>query len=93
LRLADLQAPAMDKLYFYVRRMDSLMELLKDKLNESEDKYEKQQGPNLETKMINYFLRSKEKSDLKNLITVMDKKEVRDVNDDDDSVESDEGPL
>lgn len=77
--------------------MDALMDLLKEKLNDMEDKYGKQQGPNLESKMINYFLRSKEKIDLKHLITITNKKEIDDVdkdeNDDDDSVESSDSLL
>lgn len=94
LRLADRQSPAMDELYYYVRRMDAIVELLKAQLNETEDKYEKQPGPNLETKIANYFLRSKEKTDLKPLFTVEDKNALKDVDDDDSSVESsDEGDL
>ena len=63
LRLCDRESPAMDQLYFYVRKMDGLLPTLKETLNVTEDKYNRQTGPNLYSKVINYFLRSKEKFD------------------------------
>lgn len=87
LRLADLQSPAMDQLYFYVRRTDALMDLLKEQLNQMEEKYIKQQAPNFLSKMMNYFLRSKEKIDFRSIISNVDKNLLKDI-DDDSSVES-----
>lgn len=62
----------MDQLYFYVRKMDAILSTLKTTLNQMEDKYTRQQGPNLETNIINYFLRSKDNLDLASLIVQKD---------------------
>lgn len=35
--------------------MDYIVSTLKSKLNEMEDKYENQSGPNLETNIMNFF--------------------------------------
>lgn len=82
LRLADRQTPAMDQLYFYVRKMDTLISYVKKSLNELDDQYSKQEGPNIETKIMNYFLRSKDNVDLK---AVLETSNIDD-DDDDDSV-------
>lgn len=91
LRLTDRESPAMDQLYFYVRKMDELVNTLKNTLNLAEDKYNRQPGPNLDSKIINYLLRSKDNEDLKKLITSYDEKDLQ--GEDDDSSIEDEGPL
>ena len=68
------------------------MELLKDKLNEMDDKYTKQQGANLDSKMINYFLRSKENIDFVSLLSNLDGGTVSD-DDDESSVSSEQDEL
>ena len=65
LRLADRETPAMGQLYFYVRKMDGILTSLKNALNQMEEKYTNQPGPNTGTKVaMNNFLRSKDKEDL-----------------------------
>ena len=85
LRLADRESPSMDLLYFYVRKMDGLSVTLKETLNLTEDKYNRQNGPNLESKIMNYFLRAKEKADTSNFLAMYD-----DVYDDSDEETSDD---
>ena len=80
LRLADKECPAMDQLYFYVRKMDTLVSTLKETLNQTEDKYSRQTGPNIESKLMNYFLRSKDKHDVKGFLS-----SNNDLDEDDDS--------
>ncbi len=88
MRLADRETPAMDQLYFYVRKMDKIVDTIKDVLNIAEDKYAKQPGPNIDSKIMNYFLRSKEKEDLQRLISYNEE----DLHSDDDDSD-DEGDL
>lgn len=66
LRLADTNKPNMDKLYFYVRRMDTCLE----KSKESLDKCEKEIRTTLhmthqevKTRMVNYFMNSTDSQD------------------------------
>jgi hypothetical protein len=88
--LADRESPSMDQLYFYVRKMDKLIVTLKETLNVTEDKYNRQVGPNLESKIMNYFLRSKEKVDTSNFLAMYD--DVYDDSDDKASDDEDEEP-
>ena len=76
----------MDQLYFYVRKMDNIVSTLKNKLNEMEDKYDNQSGPNLETNIMNFFLRSKDTMDLKEILETS----IDDDDDDDESVDGSE---
>jgi hypothetical protein len=69
--------------------MDQILTSLKNSLNHMEDKYVKQPGPNIDTKMINYFMRTKDKEDLQSLVSYDDINE--DSDDDDSSLE--EGNL
>ncbi len=85
LRLADRETPAMDQLYFYVRKMDKIVSTLKMTLNQMEEKYNKQNGPNIDTNIMNYFLRSKDNLDLKSVL-----EPILDLEEDDDSSISDE---
>jgi hypothetical protein len=88
LRLADRETPAMDQLYYYVRKMDRIVGTVKEILNLAEDKYSKQPGPNIESKMMNYFFRSREREDLQRLFSYNNE----DLHsDDDESIE--EGDL
>lgn len=89
LRLADRECPAMDQLYFYVRKTNIILTTLKNSLNQMDDKYDKQPGPNIYTKMLNYFLRTKENEDLQGLVNFV--KDDDDSDDDDES--SEEGDL
>jgi arsenate reductase-like glutaredoxin family protein len=62
LRVSDKRTPAMDQLYFYVRKMDESIGKIKEKLNELELEYDNIiEGQNFTTQMLNYFLRQKEK--------------------------------
>jgi len=68
LRLADRACPAMDQLYYYVRQMDDIVERLADVLNETEDRYDNYPGPNKGSKAMNYFMRSKDKNNIQELV-------------------------
>jgi hypothetical protein len=72
--------------------MDEIFSTLKTVLNQTEEKYNRQPGPNLDSKIINYFLRSKEKQDLNLLLTSYEDKDLQ-GEDDDSMIEEDEGPL
>jgi hypothetical protein len=69
--------------------MDAILSTLKNSLNLAEDKYTRQPGPNIESKMMNYFLRTKDKEDLAGLVAYDDK----DLNSDDEDDSSEEGDL
>lgn len=59
LRLADKAEAAMDKLYFYVRRMETCLQKSKEKLNEVEAHYgvsTSASGGNIIKNMAKYFL-------------------------------------
>lgn len=81
----------MDQLYFYVRKMDELISTLKDTLNQTEEKYSRQTGPNLDTKITNYFLHSKEKTDIQSFLKINDDNNGEDS--DNDSSVTEEGSL
>lgn len=81
LRLADLQSPAMDKLYYYVRKMDSVIASLKQSLNDLEARFNNQNGENYHSKIINYFVYSQDHS-----LTDILENEVNSDNTDDDDV-------
>jgi hypothetical protein len=57
LRLCDKRAPAMDQLYYFVRKMDGIITKIKDKLNYLENKYEECTGVTTSTKVVNCWLR------------------------------------
>ena len=92
LRLCDRESPAMDQPYFYVRKMDGLLPTLKETLNVTEDKYNRQTGPNLYSKVMNYFLRSKETFDTEILFATLDDHEY-DSDDDSSAGDDDENLL
>jgi hypothetical protein len=56
LRLADKKQPGMDRLYFYVRRMDEALKRSRELLDEIEQNYTDQPGTDCRTQMIQYFL-------------------------------------
>ncbi len=85
LRLCDLQSPAMDKLFYYVRKMDGIVASLKRTLNELEERFQNNIGNDYHSKMINYFVYGQEKSSLTNGVL---QNEDDDDNDDDISLES-----
>lgn len=58
LRLADQRDPAMDRLYFYTRRMDACLKQSKEELDKVEKQYEDRAGQDITTKMVRYFLDS-----------------------------------
>jgi hypothetical protein len=58
LRIADKSSPAMDKLYYYVRKMDEAMTVLTDKMDEIEERINVEGGQDIRTKMIRYYLSS-----------------------------------
>ena len=88
LRLADRETPAMDQLYLYVRKMDDLVSTLKSVVNQAEDRYAKQTGPNMDSKMMNYFIWANDKENLQSLINYNDICKYRSEEDDDDGDDS-----
>lgn len=56
LRLADRKKPAMDQLYFYVRRMNDTINRSKSLLDKMEEKYNECNGQDIATIMIQYYL-------------------------------------
>lgn len=84
LRLADEKKPGMDKLYFYVRRMEETIEKSKELLDEMDENYRDSNGNFSNNKMFQYFLQTKTISDYCN--EFKDKEDIKD--DDDSSVES-----
>ena len=85
LRLADLQRPAMDKLFFYVRKMDDVVSSLKQSLNDLEDRLKNHSGADYLSKMINYFVYSQDEESLAGIFA---QEEMEIESDDDVSVES-----
>lgn len=56
LRLADRQKPAMDLLYFFVRRMNMTLQRSKEILDAMETDYQSHGRLDVQTCMLNYFL-------------------------------------
>ena len=73
--------------------MDGILTSLKNALNQMEEKYTKQPGPNTGTRMMNYFLRSKEKEDLVLSLVTTDANEPDSDDDDDEDDDSSVGSL
>jgi hypothetical protein len=65
--------------------MDDVVATLKSVLNEADERLAKQADPNMESKMMNYFLRTKEKENLASLINYDDSDDDEDEKDDDGS--------
>lgn len=89
LRLADRQSPAMDLLYFYVRKMDGIVERLKESLNTIEDRFNSEDGNTFHSKMMNYFMMAKETSNLESFFNIPEHQD-EDLDDDEVSLEDDE---
>jgi hypothetical protein len=83
LRMADEKKPGMDKLYFYVRRMEETIHRSKELLDEMDNNYHDNNGDFSKHKMFQYFLQTKTISDYCNEF-----KEKDDFSNDDDSVGS-----
>jgi uncharacterized protein (UPF0335 family) len=90
----DRESLAMDRLYFYVRRMDYVVGTLKKVLNMAEERFANQLGKSTDTKMINYFLRARKKdntSGMNNYNEISNcTKEPEDVDDKDDEISEEE---
>ena len=85
LRLADFKSAAMDKLYFYVRQMDLIMNRSKELLQEMETNYISASNNKFSyNKMIQYFLQTTEISDYCNEFKNLDEEP-----EDDESINSD----
>jgi hypothetical protein len=82
LRMADKKTPAMDRLYYYVRQMDTTMERSKKLLDDIESKYKGANNRFSNNKMFEYFLQTTEITDYCNEFG----NKIND--DDDDSVSS-----
>ena len=89
LRLSDKQTPAMDQLYFYVRKMDAIIGRLKEVLNTAENSFSKEVGVNFQSKMMNYFMISKEKNSLTSCLNY----EAGDENESDEEVDGNNTDL
>lgn len=80
----------MDLLYYYVRKMDGLVERLKDSLNSIEDRFQNEEGATFHSKMMNYFMLSKETQVLENALNITDNEGSDNDEDDDVSLEDPE---
>ena len=58
LRLADKKTPAMDRLYYYSRKLEESLKNSKQYLDDLQANYDIQEGSCIEKKMIKYFLSS-----------------------------------
>lgn len=90
LRLADSNRPSMDRLYFYVRVMDRCIEKVAKLLDEMDDRYSEQEGDNVRSRMLNYFLDNETQVD--EFTNEVDKNVSEDVDSDEDN-ESDTGDM
>jgi hypothetical protein len=59
----------MDQLYYYVRKMDDVIGKMKVMLNDLAEKYEKEDGPNYASKMMNHYMRSHDKNTISHLLS------------------------
>jgi hypothetical protein len=87
LRLCDKRAPAMDQLYYFVRKMDGIITKIKEKLNNLADEYEECAGLTTGTQMVNCWLRQNDRRLDNELIDV---RNSNNEGDDSDSYDNDD---
>jgi hypothetical protein len=56
LRLADQKKPAMDRLYFYTKRLEETLNRSRPRIDKMDNNYKQMEGSEMSFKMLNYFL-------------------------------------
>jgi hypothetical protein len=87
--LEDQKQPAMDRLYFYTKRLDETLNQSKPKIDKMDNNYKEMEGSEISFKMLNYFLANdKETANCYNEIT---NKGIENIDSDNESSCSESG--